>query len=118
MVRRAVEISPFVLKEKEMEYRLIFRNTLTKEVSVFTMVDTSSARNFYRFQIPMGLVKGEYEYYVCEAGGFLNINPNDVRKSLVDDHQIVVYDCGVARVGYIERRSRQYNLEKTYEQYN
>ena len=79
--------------------------------------DSSSTRTFYRFRIPLGLIRGEYEYYVCEGGGHLNLDPNDIRKSIVDSHQIVVYDCGVARVGYIEVRSHQYNTAKTYEQY-
>lgn len=117
-MRRAVATSPFALKERKMEYRLIFRNTLTKEVTVFSREDNGSTRTFYSFDYPMGMENGEYEYYVCEGDGHLNLDPNDIRKSIVDDHQIVVYDCGVARVGYIEVRGHQYNISKTYEQYN
>lgn len=116
-MRRAVATSPFALKERKMEYRLIFRNTLTKEVSVFLREDTGT-HTFYRFRIPLGLIRGEYEYYVCEGDGTLALNENDIRKSTVDSHRIVVYDCGVARVGYIRRTpSLEYNLTKTYEQY-
>lgn len=100
-----------------MQYRIIYRNTLTKKVSVFTGTDTGGKR-FYRFALPLGLEAGFYEYYVCEAGGTLVLYPNDVRKSTVDGHTIAVYDCGMARVGKIERgQTITYNIDRTYEQY-
>lgn len=108
---------PIALKEKVMEYRLIFRNTLSKEVYVFTLADSGTGR-FYVFPLPVGLENGEYEYYVAEAGGTLGLYTNEVRKSTVDGHRIQIFDCGVARVGQIARTGTvEYNTAKTYEQY-
>lgn len=116
-MRRAVETSPFVLKErKEMEYRTIYRNTLSKKVYVFESENTGTLL-FYRFPYPMGMEAGFYEYWVAEAGGTLELSPNDIRKSTVDGRPIEIYDCGVARVGKMGRNTQQYNLNKTYEQY-
>lgn len=99
-----------------MEYRIIYRNTLTKEVFTYTETDTGTSR-YYTFPAPTGLTDGEYEYYVAEAGGNLVLDENDVRKSTVDGHQIEIYDCGVAQVGAISRSDTTYNTTKTYEQY-
>ena len=99
-----------------MEYRVIYYNTLSKAVTVFTQPDTGTGR-FYTFPIPEGLGSGEYEYFVAEAGGELVLHPNDVRQSTVDGHRIKIYDCGVAQVGTIQRADTTYNTEKIYEQY-
>lgn len=98
-------------------YRIIFRNNLTKEVFIFTRTDLGGS-HFYRFPLPLGLTPGEYEYYICPAGGTLVLEPNDIRKSTLDGTSLTIYDCGVAQVGKIQRKDTlQYNLHKTYEQY-
>ena len=100
-----------------MEYRVIFRNTLSKKVFVYTLADAGTGR-FYIFPLPAGLEDGEYEYYVAEAGGTLQLYTNEVRKSTVDGHTIKIFDCGMAQVGKITRRNTvEYNTAKTYEQY-
>lgn len=100
-----------------MEYRIIWRNTATKEVFVRTDTD-QGGKLFYRFFLPMGLSKGEYEYFITSAEGTLVLNENDPRKSTIDGVQIPVYDCGVAQVGRIERTGMTYyDITKVYEQY-
>ena len=98
-------------------YRIIWRNTATKEVLVQTAIDASPAKSFYRFPVLADMPRGEYEYYVTAAGGDLVLNENDVRLSTIDGETITVYDCGVAQVGEISRRDTSYNTTKTYEQY-
>lgn len=103
---------------KRTHFRLIFRNNLTKVVSVFSDIDTSASRDFYRFAFPQGLEKGEYDYYITADGGTLVLDPNDVRKSTIDGEKMPVYDCGVAMVGKISRGvTTEYKISKTYEQY-
>ena len=100
-----------------MEYRIIYRNTMSKKVYVYTSTDSGNSL-FYRFSYPIGMEAGFYEYYVAEAGGVLSLHVNDVRKSTVDGHQIKIYDTVMARAGKISRgNTTAYNLEKTYEQY-
>ena len=99
-----------------MEYRIIWKNTATKEVTVITAEDTGNSL-FYTFPVPEGLTRGEYEYYVATAEGTLVLNDNDVRLSTIDGETVTVYDCGVAQVGEISRRDTSYNTTKTYEQY-
>jgi len=119
MVRRAVAIPPFVLKRQEtMEYRIIWRNTATKEVFTQTAEDTGG-RMYYTFPVPEGLTQGEYEYFIIPALGDLELNENDVRKSTLDGEPLPIRDCGVAQVGEIKRKeATTYNTNKTYEQYN
>lgn len=100
-----------------MTYRLIFRNTMTKEVFVFQFKDRSDSPNFYRFPLPLGMTEGEYEYYIVQSGGTLNLYPNDVRKSDIDGQPLQIYDNGVAQVGKIGRQEQSYNINRTYEQY-
>lgn len=101
-----------------MEYRIIWRNTATKEVTVMVAEDTSGSALFYTFPVPAGLSRGEYEYYIASADGTLVLNENDVRLSTIDGEPIEIYDCGVGQVGEIDRRSTMtYNTTKTYEQY-
>lgn len=100
-----------------MTYRLIFRNTMTKEVFVFQYQDESNTSTFYRFPLPMGMTPGEYEYYIVQSGGTLNLYPNEVRRSTIDGQPLHIYDNGVAQVGRIGRQDQTYNIERTYEQY-
>ena len=103
--------------KKEMEYRIIWKNTATKEVTVQVAEDTGG-RLYYTFPVPSGLENGEYEYYIATAAGTLVLNENDVRLSTVDGEKLEVYDCGVAQVGRIDRSdTTTYNTQKTYEQY-
>lgn len=100
-----------------MKYRILFRSTATKTVSVFVCEDYGSER-FYRFLTPQGLAKGEYEYYICSSEGELEIDANDIRKSMIDGEPIKVLDCGMAQVGKIvTARGAQYNIHKTYKEY-
>lgn len=118
MGEEAVATSPFLLKKgRGMEYRIIWKNTATKEVTVQTAEDTGG-NLFYTFRVPEGLGKGEYEYYITSAEGTLDLHDNDVRLSTIDGEKITVYDCGVAQVGEIARRDTStYNVSKEYEQY-
>ena len=100
-----------------MDYRVIFRNTATKECFVYTLTDTSAGGTYYTFLAPSGLTRGEYEYYITSADGTFTLNENDPRKSTIDGITIAVYDCGVAQVGAILRSDTSYNTTKTYEQY-
>ncbi len=91
---------------------------MTKECAVYFGSDTSEKKDFYRFLLPMGLTRGEYEYYICPAEGTLNLNQYDPRKSTIDGQPIEIYDQGVAQVGKITRRGQTiYNVIRTYEQY-
>lgn len=100
-----------------MDYRIIWKNTATKEVAVQVAEDTGSGL-YYTFPVPDGLTRGEYEYYITNAEGELTLNKNDVRLSVIDGEKITVFDCGVAQVGDISRNSATtYNTEKIYEQY-
>ena len=104
-----------------MDYRLIFKHQLTKKVSVFRRTDESATKSFYRFELPMGLDKGEYEYYVVSASGELVLNENDIRLSTIDGEKINIYDNGLAQVGKVEQARKQttstYENTKTYKQY-
>jgi len=99
-----------------MEFRIIWKNTATKEVTVFTEEDSGS-ENFYRFAVPQGLSSGEYEYYITTASGTIELDENDVRLSTIDGETIEIYDCGVAQVGTISRATTTYKITKQYEQY-
>lgn len=100
-----------------MDYRIIYKNTQTKEVFVYTQTDTGSA-SFYRFPAPAGLTKGEYQYYITNAGGDFILSQNDVRLSTIDGERIEVLDCGVAQVGKIARSVSSYDTIKTYKTYD
>lgn len=99
-----------------MDYRIIYRNTATKECFVFTEEDRGS-EHFYLFPQPKGLTEGEYEYFVVSAAGELHLDSNDPRLSTLDGERVVVYDCGVAQVGTIARSTEEYQAEKEYIQY-
>ena len=91
---------------------------MTKECFVYSGHDSSSKKDFYRLPIPLGLPKGEYQYYICAATGTLRLNAYDPRKSTIDGLPIEIYDQGVAQVGKIAREGQtNYNILKTYEQY-
>lgn len=99
-----------------MEYRIIWKNTATKEVFVQTAEDSGSV-SFYTFPRPEGLTEGEYEYYIVSAEGTLVLNENDVRLSTIDGETISVIDSGVAQAGAISRTAAEYNTTKTFRQY-
>ena len=103
-------------KREDMNYRIIWKNTATKEVFLQVSEDMGTVR-FYRFLLPMGLTPGEYEYYITSADGTLSLNENDIRLSSIDGVPIVIYDCGVAQAGQIMRSDVEYNPTKTYKQY-
>lgn len=98
-------------------FRILWRNTATKEVLVQTATDTSDTKAYYRFPVLEGLTKGEYEYYIIADGGTLVVDENDPRKSTIDGEQVSVYDCGVAQVGVISRNTTSYSAVKNYEFY-
>lgn len=101
-----------------MTYRIIWRNTMTKECFVSVGTDVSTSKDFYRFPLPMDLTRGEYEYYIIDADGELEVFENDPRKSTIDGERVVIYDQGVAQVGKINRRGQIiYNITKKYQQY-
>lgn len=101
-----------------MDYRIIFKNQLTKKVYVFVRTDEGNRPHFYRFRLPMGMSAGEYEYFITDADGVLVLNSNDIRLSTIDGEKIKIYDRGMAQVGHIERKqTTDYNLEKTYVSY-
>lgn len=101
-----------------MIYRIIWRNTATKQVLVQTAIDASTTKTYYRFPVLADMPRGEYEYFVATAEGTLVLNENDIRKSTIDGEPIEVYDCGVAQVGEIARTdTTTYNTVKTYTQY-
>lgn len=99
-----------------MNYRIIWKNTATKEVFVQAAEDTGTV-SFYTFPRPAGLTDGEYEYHIVSAEGTLVLNENDVRLSTIDGEKVSVYDCGVAQVGAISRTDVEYNPTRTYTQY-
>lgn len=101
-----------------MDYRIIFKNQLTKKVYVFTRQDESHTPHFYRFQMFAGMEQGEYEYFVTKADGTLTIDSNDIRLSTIDGEKIPIYDRGMAQVGRIEHQIQDYNLQTEYRQYN
>lgn len=99
-----------------MDYRIIWKNTATKEVFVQVAEDTGSI-SYYCFPRLAGLTDGEYEYYIVSADGTLVLNENDVRLSTIDGEQVTVIDNGVAQVGAISRSDVEYNPTKTFKQY-
>lgn len=100
-----------------MEYRIIWRNTATKQVLVQTAQDLSQSGSYYRFPLMAGMPKGEYEYYIIASGGTLAIDQNDPRKSTIDGQPVEVYDCGVAQCGHIARSVENYVAVKEYQFY-
>lgn len=99
-----------------MRYRIIYRNTATKEVYVYRETDTGN-RLYYRFPVPVTLPRGEYHYYIIQNWGRLVLQPNDITRSTVDGKRMTVYDEGVAQVGIPARRVTAYNSEKNYQFY-
>ena len=101
-----------------MDYRTIYRNTLTKKCYVFVSTDHGESLRFYHLDYPLGMEDGEYEYWITDPDEPFVLNENDPRKSTLNGYPIWVYDCGMARVGAIERgQTTMYDLDKTYEQY-
>lgn len=121
MVAGGRRIPPFCFKkEKSMartHFRILWRNTATKTVLAQSAVNTSESKMYYRFPVPAGLEKGEYEYYVIADGGNLVIDANDPRKSTVDGEPVAVLDCGIAQVGEIGRDTQSYAAAKNYKFY-
>ena len=99
-------------------FRILWRNTATKEVLVQTATDTSENKRYYRFSVMAGMPRGEYEYYIIADGGVLAVDENDPRKSTIDGEPVKVFDLGVAQVGKIGRKGTEtYNAVKNYEFY-